>query len=109
MSGRWGLGRRRLAPLAAVVSRMAVLMVMAVVLLGALLAGPASAWAQIQASPQETATGLVRSLESLRDLDYESWQLVAYREGASGSASFAVRGRLRIGRVGKGGARALPP
>ena len=48
----------------------------------ALLVLAAPAWAQIQASPQETGTGLVRSLESLRDLDYESWQVVAYREGA---------------------------
>ena len=27
---------------------------------------------------------MVRSLESLRDLDYVSWQAVAYREGAAG-------------------------
>ena len=27
---------------------------------------------------------MVRSLESLRDLDYDSWQAVAYREGAPG-------------------------
>ena len=38
-----------------------------VLLVVLLLASPA--WAQIQASPQETGTGLVRSLESLRDLD----------------------------------------
>jgi hypothetical protein len=49
--------------------------------LSAVLLLAAPAWAQIQASPQETGTGLVRSLESLRDLDYQSWQVVAYREG----------------------------
>jgi hypothetical protein len=44
---------------------------------------PAPTLAQLQASPAETGTGLVRSLESLRDLDYQSWQVVAYREGPS--------------------------
>ena len=39
------------------------------------------AQAMLQASPGETGTGLVRSLESLRDLDYQSWQVVAYRSG----------------------------
>ena len=39
-------------------------------------------FALIHAHPDETtATGVVRSLESLRDLDYQSWQVVAYREG----------------------------
>ena len=47
-----------------------------------LLAGPAPLRALLQISPEETGTGLVRSLESLRDLDYQSWQVVAYREGA---------------------------
>jgi len=43
---------------------------------------PHPAWALIHAHPDETtATGVVRSLESLRDLDYQSWQVVAYREG----------------------------
>jgi hypothetical protein len=44
----------------------------------------APAAAMIQASPEETATGVVRSLESLRDLDYRSWQVVAYRQGPPG-------------------------
>jgi hypothetical protein len=66
------------------------------------LAHPAPAFAQIQASPEETGTGLVRSLESLRDLDYESWQVVAYREGsARPEAPITLRivsypGRVRI-------------
>lgn len=38
-------------------------------------------FALIHAHPDETGTGVVRSLESLRDLDYQSWQVVAYREG----------------------------
>lgn len=45
---------------------------------------PPPAWALIHAHPDETATGVVRSLESLRDLDYQSWQVVAYREGPRG-------------------------
>ena len=56
----------------------------------AFAAPPAMLWpalgrffALIHAHPDEsTATGVVRSLESLRDLDYQSWQVVAYREGA---------------------------
>lgn len=53
------------------------------VLLGVLLllGVTAPALAMLQASPEETGTGLVRSLESLRDLDYQSWQVVAYRSG----------------------------
>jgi hypothetical protein len=50
------------------------------------------ALALIHAHPDRlTATGVVRSLESLRDLDYRSWQVVAYREGPPGGAL-----RLRI-------------
>lgn len=42
----------------------------------------APAEAMIHAHPDtSTATGVVRSLETLRDLDYRSWQVVAYREG----------------------------
>ena len=48
--------------------------------------------ARMHAHPDAmTATGVVRSLESLRDLDYRSWQVVAYREGPPGGAL-----RLRI-------------
>ena len=66
------------------------------------LAAPPPALAMLQASPGETGTGLVRSLESLRDLDYQSWQVVAYREGAPAeSASVTLRivgypGRVRL-------------
>lgn len=67
-----------------------------------LLGFPAGALAQIQASPDETGTGLVRSLESLRDLDYQSWQVVAYRPGpAAPDAPVVLRivgypGRVRL-------------
>jgi hypothetical protein len=57
-----------------------------------LLLGPASAGAMIHAHPDPmTATGVVRSLQSLRDLDYRSWQVVAYRDGDPGGPL-----RLRI-------------
>lgn len=71
-------------------------------LLAWLIAGPAPALAMLQVSPLETGTGLVRSLESLRDLDYQSWQVVAYREGPPrASAAMVLRivgypGRLRL-------------
>ncbi|MEB3333981.1 MAG: DUF3122 domain-containing protein [Cyanobacteriota bacterium] len=59
-----------------------------------LLVTPAPAAAMIHAHPDSTtATGVVRSLETLRDLDYRSWQLVAYREGPPG-------GPLRLRVVG---------
>jgi hypothetical protein len=70
--------------------------------LALLLAVPGGALAQIQASPEETGTGLVRSLESLRDLDYQSWQVVAYRQGpARAGAPITLRivgypGRVRL-------------
>jgi hypothetical protein len=71
-------------------------------LLPALLTA-APAWALIHAHPDEsTATGVVRSLESLRDLDYQSWQVVAYREGPPGpDAAITLRivgypGRVRL-------------
>ena len=60
------------------------------------------AQAMLQASPGETGTGLVRSLESLRDLDYQSWQVVAYRSGPpTASANVTLRivgfpGRVRL-------------
>jgi hypothetical protein len=59
------------------------LVVISLLSLGPMLLTAAPAWALIHAHPDETtATGVVRSLESLRDLDYQSWQVVAYREGA---------------------------
>ena len=41
-------------------------------------------WAQVHAHPDENGQEVVRSLESLRDLDYQSWQAVAYRTGPPG-------------------------
>ena len=45
---------------------------------------PPQAWAQVHQHENEAGTPMVRSLESLRDLDYDSWQAVAYREGPPG-------------------------
>lgn len=42
------------------------------------------AWAQVHAHDDENGQEVVRSLESLRDLDYQSWQAVAYRSGPPG-------------------------
>ena len=42
------------------------------------------AWAQVHAHPDENGQEVVRSLESLRDLGYQSWQAVAYRTGPPG-------------------------
>jgi len=42
--------------------------------------------AQLHAHPDANGTPVLRSLESLRDLDDQSWQLVAYREGPAGGA-----------------------
>ena len=41
-------------------------------------------WAQVHQHEGDNGVPVVRSLESLRDLDYDSWQAVAYREGAPG-------------------------
>ena len=49
-----------------------------------LLGGPQASWAQVHKHPDENGQEVVRSLESLRDLDYQSWQAVAYRTGAIG-------------------------
>ena len=57
----------------------------------ALPAGPAAA--ELHSHPGDDGTPVVRSLESLRDLDYQAWQLVAYREGPPG-------GLLRLRVVG---------
>ena len=71
--------------------------------LGQFLLSAPPAWALIHAHPDETtATGVVRSLESLRDLDYQSWQVVADREGPpSQDAAITLRivgypGRVRL-------------
>ena len=53
-------------------------------LLAGLALAPPPAAAQLHAHPDENGTPVLRSLESLRDLDDQSWQLVAYREGAPG-------------------------
>ena len=57
-----------------------------------LMLTPSMAWGQVHQHENESGTAMVRSLESLRDLDYDSWQAVAYREGPPGQP-----GVLRIG------------
>ena len=48
------------------------------------LGAPAAAQAQLHTHLDENGSEVVRSLESLRDLDYQSWQVVAYRSGPPG-------------------------
>ena len=45
-----------------------------------LVALPSSVKAQLQINQAEDGSELVRSLESLRDLDYETWQVVVYKD-----------------------------
>ena len=52
--------------------------------LGLWLSLPIPAQALVHAHNDENGIPVVRSLESLRDLDYQSWQVVAYREGPPG-------------------------
>ena len=52
--------------------------------LAATLTAPLPAQAQLHTHLDENGTEVVRSLESLRDLDYQSWQVVAYRTGPPG-------------------------
>jgi hypothetical protein len=49
-----------------------------------LFSTPTPAWAQLHTHLDENGSEVVRSLESLRDLDYQSWQVVAYRTGPPG-------------------------
>ncbi|MCF8135495.1 MULTISPECIES: DUF3122 domain-containing protein [Synechococcus] len=49
--------------------------------------------AQLQSHNDGNGVPVLRSIESLRDLDYQAWQLVAYREGEAG-------GPLRLRVVG---------
>lgn len=58
--------------------------VAAVLALAITLFGPQPAHAQLHSHPDDSGTPVVRSLESLRDLDYQSWQVVAYRSGPPG-------------------------
>ena len=56
----------------------------ALALLLPLVGWPGRAYAQLHAHADENGQPMVRSLESLRDLDYQSWQAVAYRSGPPG-------------------------
>ncbi|CAK6699839.1 DUF3122 domain-containing protein [Synechococcus sp. CBW1107] len=73
-----------------VIRRVAPLLLAVVLLLGSLVAGAApmdalSLLAQLHAHPGETGTPVLRSLVSLRDLDDQAWQLVAFRDGPPGA------------------------
>ncbi len=50
-----------------------------------LLITPGMAIAQVHEHQDENGAPMLRSLESLRDLDYQSWQAVAYRTGKPGN------------------------
>ena len=50
-----------------------------------LLLTPMAVSAQVHAHQDENGAPMLRSLESLRDLDYQSWQAVAYRTGKPGN------------------------
>lgn len=78
------------------IRRVAPLLVVLVLLLGSLAAGVAptdalSLLAQLHAHPSETGSPVLRSLVSLRDLDDQAWQLVAFRDGPPGAPE-----RLRV-------------
>ncbi len=68
--------------------RMGVLRRLLVSLLAALLlllVTPNAALAQVHQHNDAAGAPMLRSLESLRDLDYDSWQAVAYRTGKPGN------------------------
>lgn len=98
-----GMARPELSLAGVLVRGLIGLVVITLFSLAPFLLSAAPAWAMIHAHPDETtATGVVRSLESLRDLDYQSWQVVAYREGPPRSeAPITLRivgypGRVRL-------------
>ena len=64
-----------------VLKRALICLLLAVVLL---LLTPSMAQAHVLANDSDEETLFVRSLETLRDLDYHSWQVVAYRQGLPG-------------------------
>ena len=49
----------------------------------ALMLTPSMAWGQVH-QHEKMGAAMVRSLESLRDLDCDGWQAVAYQEGPPG-------------------------
>ena len=65
-----------------VLRRLLVSLLAAVLLL---LVTPNAALAQVHQHNDEAGGPMLRSLESLRDLDYDSWQAVAYRTGKPGN------------------------
>jgi hypothetical protein len=74
--------------------RLSLSLALSALVLLALLLPAGEARAQLQRHPAgEGEPSVLRSLESLRDLDYQAWQLVAWREGPPG-------GPLRLRVVG---------
>ena len=65
-----------------VLRRLLVSLLAAVLLL---LVTPNAALAQVHQHNDEAGAPMLRSFESLRDLDYDSWQAVAYRTGKPGN------------------------
>ena len=65
-----------------VLRRLLVSLLAAVLLL---LVTPNAALAKVHQHNDEAGAPMLRSLESLRDLDYDSWQAVAYRTGKPGN------------------------
>ena len=65
-----------------------------------LFSSPGLVAAQVHQHENESGVAMLRSLESLRDLDYNSWQAVAYREGQPGEPVVlrivGYPGRLRL-------------
>ena len=80
--------------------------------LGLLLLTPGTAWAQVHQHENDDGVAMVRSLESLRDLDYDSWQAVAYREGPPGQPVVlrvvGYPGKLRLNTTRSGSGERWP-
>ncbi|MCX5930259.1 MAG: DUF3122 domain-containing protein [Cyanobacteria bacterium] len=65
--------------------RVAQLLLTLSLVLTSLFALVAPVAAQLHAHPSETGSPVLRSLVSLRDLDDQAWQLVAFRDGPPGA------------------------
>ena len=58
-----------------------------------LVSSPINVNAQLDSAKTEDGTEYVRSLESLRDLDYQTWQVIVYKQGrAPGSIALRIVG-----------------
>ena len=68
-----------------VIRRVGRLLVALSLVLASLFVLVAPAAAQLHQHPSETGSPVLRSLVSLRDLDDQAWQLVAFRDGPPGA------------------------